>query len=369
MINVVIKKRLLVLSAFLTALLIFISGCHAGSSTTSGGSPSAAISTSPARLAFITQPVGSQAGTSLNTQPVVAIQDANGNLVANSSLPVKLTISSGSGADEAVLLGPSTINAAQGLAAFKNLSITQVGANYTLTAASGKLTAAISMPFAITPGQPSKLIFTVQPSGGTAGLPFATAPEVRVQDRFGNTVTSYAGPVSLNLIYNAGPSGASILGTPTVLATDGVARFTGIAINKTYPEYKLAATSGSLNAAISSTFAISAGTPVKLEFTIQTAGAKAGTAFETQPKVAVEDSYDNVVTSSRASISVVLNPETAANGAALSGTATLIAEGGMGGLAVFTDLSIDKVGTGYTLTASSEGLASATSAPFDVLAP
>src|SRR5207237_544647 len=50
-------------------------------------------------------------------------------------------------------------------------------------------------------------------------------------------------------------------------------------------------------------------------------------------------------------------------GGTLSGTTTVAA---VGGLATFSSLSITKAGTGYTLTASSTGLTSATSSAFDI---
>src|SRR5205814_1769607 len=53
------------------------------------------------------------------------------------------------------------------------------------------------------------------------------------------------------------------------------------------------------------------------------------------------------------------------SGGALSGTATHAASGGV---ATFTGLSIDKVGTGYTLTASAPGPVTGTSTAFNITA-
>lgn len=109
-----------------------------------------------------------------------------------------------------------------------------------------------------------------------------------------------------------------------------------------------------------------AGTPVKLAFTVQPSGAKAGQPFEEQPKVALMDVYGNVVTTSRESITVAITPGTGTGGAILSGTKTIISDGGLGGLAEFTDLSVDKPGSGYTLTATSGNLSSSISQAFPV---
>ncbi len=114
---------------------------------------------------------------------------------------------------------------------------------------------------------------------------------------------------------------------------------------------------------------VSPGAPAKLKFTVQPVGAKAGSLLDTQPRVAVEDAYDNVVISSRASVTLSITPGTGSTRAILSGTKTLIAEGAMGGVAEFTDLSIDRAGSGYALTATSSGLTSAASEAFDVMSP
>ena len=77
---------------------------------------------------------------------------------------------------------------------------------------------------------------------------------------------------------------------------------------------------------------------------------------------AVGDAYGNVVTSASNTLTVALasNP----TGAKLSGTSRVTANAG---LANFAGLSINKVGSGYTLQVSSKGVTSATSSPFNVV--
>src|SRR5207244_26272 len=57
---------------------------------------------------------------------------------------------------------------------------------------------------------------------------------------------------------------------------------------------------------------------------------------------------------------------TGATGATLAGTSTRSADTG---LVIFDDLSIDRVGTGYTLTATSAGLSGDTTVPFRIVGP
>lgn len=104
----------------------------------------------------------------------------------------------------------------------------------------------------------------------------------------------------------------------------------------------------------------------KLAFNVQPAGAAAGTAFTTQPKVVVRDTGGNVVPSYTGPVTLAIKSGTGATGAVLRGTTTVNA---VSGVATFSGLSIDKTGSGYVLSATSPGLTSADSAPFSVQAP
>src|SRR5206468_12753578 len=77
--------------------------------------------------------------------------------------------------------------------------------------------------------------------------------------------------------------------------------------------------------------------------------------------VAIQDANGNQ-TSSTASITVAIgsNP----SGGTLSGTTTVAA---VSGVATFSNLSINAVGTGYTLSASSAGLTDTTSSAFNII--
>jgi YD repeat-containing protein len=91
-------------------------------------------------------------------------------------------------------------------------------------------------------------------------------------------------------------------------------------------------------------------------FTVNPGGTIAG-----PPTIAVKDSLGNTVTSSNASITVAIG--TNPSSGVLSGTTT---KNATSGVASFSDLSIDKAGSGYTLTASSTGLTGATSSAFSI---
>jgi hypothetical protein len=78
-------------------------------------------------------------------------------------------------------------------------------------------------------------------------------------------------------------------------------------------------------------------------------------------KASIEDPYGNVVTTATGTVNVAFanNP----TGATLGGTTGVIASQGV---ASFTNLTINKTGSGYTLQVTSTGLTPATSSPINV---
>jgi hypothetical protein len=98
-------------------------------------------------------------------------------------------------------------------------------------------------------------------------------------------------------------------------------------------------------------------------FASQPASTQVGSAIP-DFTVQIEDAGGNLVnTDSTDSVSVALG--TNPGGGTLSGSATVTA---INGVATFHGLSIDEVGTGYTLAASHTGWSGATSGPFNVTA-
>jgi len=169
----------------------------------------------------------------------------------------------------------------------------------------------------------------------------------------------------VTLAIGTNPGGGTLSGTKTVTVSSGVATFTGLSIDLAGNGYTLIASSGTLTEATSDTFNIVASTASKLVFTLQPGGASGGSILSTQPEVTVEDALGNIETSD-SSTQVTLTIGTNPGGGTLSGTKTVTVSNGV---AIFTGLSIDKAGTGYTLTASSSpSYTSDTSNPFDITA-
>lgn len=98
-----------------------------------------------------------------------------------------------------------------------------------------------------------------------------------------------------------------------------------------------------------------------LSFTVQPGGAVAGSVITPAVQVTVLDSTGGPDLSFAGSVSVAIasNP----SGGFLSGTLT---QPVVSGVARFGDLSIDKAGNGYSLSASAFGTGGATSAAFSI---
>ena len=283
-------------------------------------------------------------------------QDASGTTVALSSAPVTLSITTPAGAILTCAANPTT--AVTGVAIFAGCRIDKVG-TYTLTAASGGLTSAVSASFTVSAGSASKLAFTRSPSGSTAGMAFGTQPVVTVQDAGGNTVTSSTASVTLSITTPA-------VGHPRLRAEPHNRRLRRCHLRRLRHRqdpgtYTLTAAAAGLTGAVSASFTIIAsGSATKLAFTTSPSGSTGGVFLATQPVVTVQDAGGNTVTSSSASVDLSI---TTPAGATL--TCHHDPTNAFAGVATFAGCKVDKVGT-YTLTAASGGLTSAVSASFTI---
>jgi hypothetical protein len=230
-----------------------------------------------------------------------------------------------------------------------------------LTATATGFTGATSAPFDITGAPAVQLVFTVQPSNTAAGATITPAVEVTAVDALGNRATSFSGDVSVAIETN--PAGGTLSGTTTVAAVEGVATFADLSIDRVGSGYTLAATATGLSGATSAPFAITTGTTGArlLAFTVQPSSATAGATITPAVQVTAQNDYGNTATNFTGPVTVAIGTNPA--GGTLSGTITVAA---VAGVATFADLSIDRSGTGYTLTATATALHGAWSAAFDI---
>ena len=315
------------------------------------GATSSALNITPSaasKLIFSTQPGGTVAGSNLAPQPIVWVEDANGNTITNSSAMVTLAVGTGPGA----LSGVAVATASSGIATFSGLFLKQAG-SYTLTATSSALTAATSSALNITSGTASKLIFSTQPGGTSAGSNLAPQPIVWIEDANGNVATNSSAMVTLAV--GTGPGALS--GVAVATASSGIATFSGLFLNQS-GSYTLTATSSPLTAATSSALNITPGTASKLIFSTQPGGTVAGSNLAPQPIVWVEDANGNIATNSSAMVTLAVGT----GPGALSGVAVATASSG---IATFSGLFLNQAGS-YTLTATSSPLTAATSSALNI---
>jgi len=161
---------------------------------------------------------------------------------------------------------------------------------------------------------------------GSGGLSAAGGSSFRGGGGGGGRVLISASPITGGCFNVAGGSGDGI-GSPGVLTLDGT--FTPL--------------------------------PYHLAFGQQPPGATPGATISPAVTVRILDQCNNLVTSSTATVTLAFgnNP----GGATLGGTTSIAA---VGGVATFNNLTLDKPGTGYTLTANSTDLAGATSNNFNI---
>src|SRR6266700_933495 len=305
---------------------------------------------------------GTQPGTTVadhNITPAVKVRalDALGNLVP--SFTGSVSIATGTNPGGATFSGTTPVAAIGGVATFYDLSLNKTGTGYTLTASGSGFAPVTSAPFEITPGAATQLAFTAQPTNTVAGAIISPAVQVTALDPAGNAVPGFTG--SVTVAFGNNPGGSTLSGTTTVTAVNGVASFGDLSANKTGTSYWLTATATGLSRATSSVFAINPGAATQLVFGQEPGTTVANRLIAPAVKVRALDAFGNLATGFSDAVGIALgnNP----GGAILSGTTPVAA---VAGVASFFDLSLNRTGTGYTLTASANAFAPVFSTAFDI---
>ena len=196
----------------------------------------------------------------------------------------------------------------------------------------------------------------LDPTDGTVDAPITVT--VEAQDQYDNVTTSCQDDVTLAA--SGSTTGAGLVnivdGTGTRDISDQVAETVDLTLTD----------SQTTGHDVSSTedAAFGHGVADHLAFTVQPSDAGSDTAITPAVEVSVQDQYDNTCTD--ATDPVTVDIETNPGTGTLSGTLTVSASSGV---AAFSDLGIDEMGAGYTLTADSGSLTGATSDTFDIRQP
>src|SRR5487761_697391 len=322
-----------------TAQFTVATGTAAAITATSGTPQSAAINTAFAQLLAAT------------------VTDSGGNPV--SGVTVTFAVPS-TGASGSFAGGVTTaVTNASGVATSAVFTANGTVGSYTVIVTAAGVAVSSKFSLTNTAGTAAKLVFSVEPSNAGAGSAITPAVQVTIEDASGNTVTSATNTVSIAISNN--PSSGTLAGTLTASPVNGVATFWNLSINKLGTGYTLVASATGLTSATSSAFNVTAGTAAKLVFSVEPSNAGAGSAITPAVQVTIEDASGNTVTSATNTVSIAIsnNPSSGT----LAGTLTASP---VNGVATFSNLSINKLGTGYTLVASATGLTSATSSAFNV---
>ena len=173
-------------------------------------------------------PINTAAGAVLAPAVPVKIEDLFGNLITtDNSDQVTVAVATGPGGFAGGTT--ATVTASGGIALFSNLVLDTAG-SYTLSeSATSGLSGPVSGSFTITAAAVNQLAFAVQPANTTAGAALAPAVTVKIEDQFGNLVTSdNSDQVTLAA---TGPGSFTGASTVTVTANAGIAAFSNLHLN------------------------------------------------------------------------------------------------------------------------------------------
>jgi len=307
----------------------------------------------PDSIHFDGELTGLESGTLVAGAPLgarVVLRDRFENQIQASSVEVTLSLNTGT------LFGHTALSTTNGQGAVSSLEVHTAGSNYQLIASSPGLTSATSEAFAVTsaPATTIQVSNDVTPSvaaGSSVGNITLVA-----KDTYGNIATGHTQAITASLQTN--PTGATLSGTTTLTPSGGTYAWNDLSIDKAGTGYVLGFSDGTITAT-SSTIMVSPGSATSLVVTSQPASTQAGNSIGTL-QVTAKDAFGNIATGYAGSLTASLSSNP--GNATLTGTLTVSPVAG-----VFTipNLSLNKVGTGYTLLFTSGSL-NVASAAFNI---
>jgi type II secretory pathway pseudopilin PulG len=215
------------------------------------------------QLKFVEQPSGANAGVVFGTEPVVAVEDQNGNVVTSDLSPVTLTITTGTGTSGASLSQYCTGVENSGVVSFNGCSINLAGLNYQLTASdpgsgSGVLVPAISTSFNVYTQLTQPVITQLVPSPtqpGAVNVTFTGSTNAPAGESYTVTACANSGVGFGCVTQNNFTSGSDLTGL-----TPGTGYYVTVTANAPTPLY-LPATSAAAGPAQATVQLNAPGTP------------------------------------------------------------------------------------------------------------
>jgi len=324
-------------------------GAVAGANSLTASAPSltsvvftaTGVAGSASKLAFTTAPsAAAQSGVPFGTQPVIQVQDANGNPVSQSGLTIAATISAGTGGS---LANATAVTNGSGVASFSGLTLSGTAGAFTLSYATGGLTA-VSAGVTLSAGPATTIAMSAgNNQTAVAGSAVATPPAVLITDNGGNPVSG------VGVTFAVAGGGGSLTGGSATSNASGIATVGSWTLGTTAGSNTLTATSAGLTGSpVSFTATGVAGAATQIAINAgngQT--AVAGTTLPTAPSVVVRDVNNNPVSGVSVTFAV-----TGGGGSATGTSATTNA----GGIATVGSWTLGTAAGSNTLSATSTGL-------------
>ncbi len=280
--------------------------------------------------------------------PAITVRAVDGTGATATSFTGLVSLAFANNPTGTSLQGTPNAVAVAGIATFNDVSVNAAGAGYTIAATSGPLTPDTTTAFTIQPGVASQMSLVSGngqsgPINGTLAQPFVA----RVTDDFSNPLAG----ITVNW---AVTTGAGTLTAPTSVTNAAGDAANGITLPGTPQSIVVqASVAGLTGSPVSFSATTTFGAASQLVFTqVTTTGvagvAMAGPGFTVQAR----DAGGNVVPTFTGPVTIALT----GGAGTLGGTTTVNA---VAGVANFFDLTIDHVGTTWTLTATSGALTAA----------
>ncbi|MCC6575062.1 MAG: hypothetical protein IT462_14895 [Planctomycetes bacterium] len=192
------------------------------------------VASTATHVAVVTEPGLGVIGVPLSVQPVIEVRDDAGVVVSIDSFSyVTAEIISGTGAPTAVLSGQISAPVINGRATFNSLAVSAPGLGYHLKfTCYPSLIPASSAAFNVA-GVAIRAVVIRQPAGGEAGEPLLVQPKVTIVDSNNvlvvndnvTVVTAYITPAT-------GSAHATLGGSVTLTAVNGVVDFTDLSVDR-----------------------------------------------------------------------------------------------------------------------------------------
>ncbi|HXH32206.1 MAG TPA: fibronectin type III domain-containing protein, partial [Bacteriovoracaceae bacterium] len=305
--------------------------------------------------------------------PAAQIREADGNQIVNFTLSDSNDILTCAGAVTATSSNTALV-ANSGLVVGGTIpnctvTVTPVASatgvsTITLSATDTKDTVTSNFSMTFTPCAVASIAWITQPIGMPAGSLFGTAPSVRLNKLDGTLCTSNTAPVGLTVVFDPSEQqDAIVTGLNSVIPSGGVATFSGASMERAGTAFTISAVQNGVASLASSAFNVTALAASKIAYYQQPLTNDPNSIMIPAPSVRTTDTYGNYVAVSGISVAISLQDNTEL--ATMAGTLTVATNAS--GIASFSTLSINTLGSYYLQATPANGWAITNSSFFDII--